>query len=241
MMERSQLFDRWGDIFTTDYSVVTRQCPTCNAELQLPRALSEEELKYRCKNCDPSSPKDKYEWYEDYNQWGHLYTIIQCPTCNRELQVPPYKDDRVAYLCKHCDPSSPKDKYKWIEEEQEWHYYSYVITCPTCNRGINSYKYREELSGQICEYCDPSSLNNKYEWNTDKNIWELLYTLEPCPSCNKVLKVWENKSDEIDFSRDIVIHGYTCLVVPTKKTEPIDVRKLIRHSAKSIDIVYKEL
>ena len=80
--------------------------------------LPTDKLKYKCKNCDPSTETHKYEWNEEYSQWGYLYTIMQCPTCNTDIPTLDY--ETLPFSCKHCDPSTKEEKYYWNEEYKIW-------------------------------------------------------------------------------------------------------------------------
>lgn len=149
-----------------------KQCPTCNIDLEVSPHLTAEMLKYRCKKCDPSSPQNKYEWNESLQEWCHIYMIFTCKTCQGEIRASRFQKRKIHRLCRNCDPSSDTDKFYWDQDGEIWMHLYTIYTCSCCNGKIKSYiPISDDELEFMCEDCDPSTPQDKYEWNKVEKEW----------------------------------------------------------------------
>lgn len=212
---------------------VTRKCLKCPRELQLPEDFDDEEIKYRCPDCDPSSETEKYEWEEDLQSWYYVCTVYKCETCNNDILYCKYANPNpdLDRMCPNCNPSSETEKYVWKQEECKWIYSHSIYSCPTCKGEIKTYSdYRNEDLSYFCKNCDPSSEREKCEWNETAEEWILLYTIQVCPMCQKKIHLYDTKPVNVYFDQYRyndklpTVHGYNCSHVPSSKVSPISVQ-----------------
>src|SRR5690606_34535773 len=123
-------------------------------EIEVPLYLGDDRLKHRCKNCDPSTDVEKYEWSEEYSQWTYLHSIKKCPTCDSLLEVPGYNEEvyDIALLCMNCDPSNKRYKYSWDPEDKEWYPKFVTYLCVECEKPVKTV-YTYEYDPNLKFYC----------------------------------------------------------------------------------------
>ena len=157
-------------------------CPTCNEIANPDRKIEFENLRFHCKNCNPSglSPLNK--------------SIIDS-----------------GFGIHHVGIDSD-EKYEWDNVEKMWVYSHYNITCHTCERTIKSCKSRKTFSNLICKYCDPGDPDviakcgklvdysvgvKKYFWDEIDEMWLYVYTAYKCSYCNKETKSRSRVEDKV--------------------------------------------